>query len=219
VLEPVNIADICYQLQTRDKALAGIIDSIGPCTVTPRHSDFEFLADAIISRQLSKNAADSITRRFRKLFSSFRITPKSFLSLTADEILQAGLSRRKYEYLADLAKTIESKRLRLSDLCGENDETIREALKSIRGIGDWTVDMFLLFGLARLDVLPTHDLALRTIISDVYGIRQDDTNRIEQIAEQWKPYRSVACWYLYRYGNMKAEQSAPADALSRSTEL
>ncbi|MEI8183757.1 MAG: DNA methyltransferase, partial [Desulfomonile sp.] len=217
VSEPVNIADICYQLQTRDKALAGIIDSIGPCTVTPRHSDFEFLADAIISRQLSKNAADSITRRFRKLFSSFRITPKSFLSLTADEILQAGLSRRKYEYLADLAKTIESKRLRLSDLCGENDETIREALKSIRGIGDWTVDMFLLFGLARLDVLPTHDLALRTIISDVYGIRQDDTNRIEQIAEQWKPYRSVACWYLYRYGNMKAEQSAPADALSRST--
>ena len=104
-----------------------------------------------------------------------------------------------------MAKTIESKRLRLSDLSEEDDETIRSALKSIRGIGDWTVDMFLLFGLARLDILPIHDLALRRIISDVYGIGQDDTNRIEQIAERWKPYRSVACWYLYKHGNMKAE--------------
>ena len=205
VSEPVNFADICYQLHTRDKALAGIIDSMGLCTLTPRHSYFEFLADAIISQQLSKNAADSITRRFRRLFSSGRIIPKSFLSLSPDEVLKSGLSKRKYEYLVDLAKTIESKRLRLSDLSEENDETIRAALKSIRGIGDWTVDMFLLFGLARLDVLPIHDLALRKIISDVYGIGQDDTNRIEQVAERWKPYRSVACWYLYKHGNMKAE--------------
>ncbi len=205
VSEPVNIGDICYQLHTRDKVLAGIIDSVGLCTLTRRRSDFEFLADAIISQQLSKNAADSITRRFRKLFSSGHITPKSFLSLTAYEVLKSGLSTRKYEYLVDLAKAIESKRLRLSHLSGENDDTIRAALKGIRGIGDWTVDMFLLFGLARLDVLPIHDLALRRIISDVYGIGQDDTNRIEQIAERWKPYRSVACWYLYKHGNMKAE--------------
>jgi adenine-specific DNA-methyltransferase len=212
VSEPVNFADICYQLHTRDKALARIIDSIGLCTLTPRHSDFEFLADAIISQQLSKNASDMITRRFRRLFSSGRITPKSFLSLSPDEVLKSGLSKRKYEYLVDLAKTIESKRLRLSDLSEENDETIRAALKSIRGIGDWTVDMFLLFGLARLDILPIHDLALRRIISDVYGIGQDKTNRIDQIAELWKPYRSVACWYLYKHGNMKTE---PVDAANR----
>lgn len=205
VSEPVNFADISYKLHTRDKALAEIIDSVGLCTLTPRHSNFEFLADAIISQQLSKNAADTITRRFHKLSSSSRITPKSFLLLSPDKVLKAGLSKRKYEYLVDLAKAIESKRLRLSDLSGENDEIIRAALKSIKGIGDWTVDMFLLFGLARLDVLPIHDLALRRIISDVYGIDQDDTNRIEQIAERWKPYRSVACWYLYKHGNMKAK--------------
>ena len=179
---------------------------MGLCTLTPRHSGFEFLADAIISQQLSKNAADTITRRFRKLFSSTRITPRSFLSLSPDEVLKSGLSKRKYEYLVDLAKSIETKRLRLSELSGEDDEIIRAALKNVRGIGDWTVDMFLLFGLARLDVLPIHDLALRRIISDVYGIDQDDTNRIEQIAALWKPYRSVACWYLYKHGNMKAEQ-------------
>ena len=206
VSEPVNFADISYQLHTRDKVLAEIIDSVGLCTLTPRHSDFEFLADAIISQQLSKNAADTITRRFHKLFSSGRITPKNFLSLSRNEILKSGLSKRKYEYLIDLAKTIESKRLRLSDLSGENDETIRAALKNIRGIGDWTVDMFLLFGLARLDVLPLHDLALRRIISDIYGIDQDDTDRLEQIAGRWKPYRSVACWYLYKHGSSRTSR-------------
>jgi adenine-specific DNA-methyltransferase len=205
VSEPVNFADISYQLHTRDKTLAEIIDSVGLCTLTPRHSYFEFLSDAIISQQLSKNAADTIIRRFHKLFSSGRITPKAFLLLSPDEVLKAGLSKRKYDYLVDLAKTIESKRLRLADLSGENDEIIRDALKIIKGIGDWTVDMFLLFGLARLDVLPIHDLALRRIISDVYGIDQDDTKKIEQIAKRWKPYRSVACWYLYKHGNMKAE--------------
>jgi len=204
VSEPVNFADICYQLHTRDKVLSGIIDYIGLCTLTPRNSDFEFLVDAIIGQQLSKNTADTITRRFRKLFSSSRITPKSFLSLSPNEVLKAGLSKRKYEYLVDLAKAIENNELQLLDLRKKDDEIIRVTLKKIRGIGDWTVDMYLLFGLARLDILPIHDLALRRIISDVYGIGHDDRNRIEQIAEHWKPFRSVACWYLYKYGNMKA---------------
>ena len=204
VSEPLNFADICYQLHARDKALSGIIDSVGLCTLTPRYSDFEFLVDAIIGQQLSKNAADTITRRFRKLFSSSRITPKSFLSLPRDEVLKAGLSKRKYEYVADLAKAIENNQLQLSDLSKKDDEIIRVTLKRIRGIGDWTVDMYLLFGLARLDVLPIHDLALRRIISDVYGINQDDRNRIDQIADRWKPFRSVACWYLYKHGNLKS---------------
>lgn len=204
VSEPVNFADICYQLHTRDKALSGIIDSVGLCTLTPRNSDFEFLADAIIGQQLSKNAADTINGRFRKLFSSSRITPKSFLSLSRNEVLKAGLSKRKYEYVVDLAKAVKNNQLQLSDLSKKDDEIIRVTLKRIRGIGDWTVDMYLLFGLARLDVLPIHDLALRRIFSDVYGIDRDDRNRIEQIADRWKPFRSVACWYLYKHGNLKA---------------
>lgn len=206
VAESVNFAGICYQLHTKDKVLSRIIDSIGLCTLVPRHSDFEFLADAIISQQLSKNAADTITRRFRNLFPSGRITPKSFLSLSPDIILKSGLSKRKCEYLTDLAKTIESNRLRLSDLVNESDEFIRTALKRIRGIGDWTVDMFLLFGLARLDVFPLHDLALRRIISNIYMIGQDDRDGMEKVAERWKPFRSVACWYLYKHGNIKPEK-------------
>ena len=212
VSEPENFADISYQLHTRDKALARIIDSVGICTLTPRRSGFEFLTDAIISQQLSKNAADTIMRRFRRLFSSGRITQKSFLTLSRDKVLKAGVSKRKYEYLSDLAKAIEEKQLRLSDLSDENDETIRTTLKRIRGIGDWTVDMFLLFGLAKLNVLPIHDLALRKIISDIYRIDQDDRDGIEQIAERWKPYRGIACWYLYKHGNMKAESVGAANS-------
>jgi DNA-3-methyladenine glycosylase II len=124
--------------------------------------------------------------------------------LPRNEILKAGLSKRKYEYVADLAKAVENNKLQLSDLSKKDDEIIRVTLKRIRGIGDWTVDMYLLFGLARLDVLPIHDLALRRIISDAYGINQDDRNRIEQIADRWKPFRSVACWYFYKHGNLKS---------------
>jgi adenine-specific DNA-methyltransferase len=211
VSEPRNLADVCYQLHARDKTLAKIIDSVGACTLTPRYSGFEFLADAVISQQLSKNAADTIMRRFRECFSPGRITPKSFLSLPPDEVLKSGLSKRKYECLVDLARAIETRELRLSDLSGKDDEIVRTVLKRIRGIGDWTVDMFLLFGLARLDVLPIHDLALRRIISNIYGISQNETVRIEQIAEQWKPFRGVACWYLYKHGNMKAEQVNQGD--------
>jgi DNA-3-methyladenine glycosylase II len=131
--------------------------------------------------------------------------PAQLLRLKVDDMRTAGLSARKVEYLVDLAKAIESRQLRLSELNGEDDEIIRTALKSIRGIGDWTVDMYLLFGLARLDVLPSHDLALRRIIVDLYGIDQNDTSIIEKLSERWKPYRSIACWYLYKHGNTKTE--------------
>ncbi|MCX5805224.1 MAG: DNA-3-methyladenine glycosylase 2 family protein [Proteobacteria bacterium] len=184
---------------------------MGTYVLTPRRSGFEFLADAIISQQLSKSAADTIIRRFRDCFSSGRVTPKSFLSLPPDKILKSGLSSRKYECLVELAKAIENRELRLSDLSEKDDETIRAGLKRIKGIGDWTVDMFLLFGLAKLDVLPVHDLALRRIISNIYGCSPNETDRIEHIAEHWKPFRGVACWYLYKYGNMKTEQGAGAN--------
>lgn len=189
---------------------------MGPCTLTPRHADFEFLVDVIIGQQLSKKAADTIIQRFRNLFLSGRITVKSFLSLSSDKVFKCGLSKRKYEYLVDLAKAIESRQLRLSELNGENDEIIRTALKSIRGIGDWTVDMFLLFGLARLDVLPSHDLALRRIIVDLYGIDQNDSSIIEKLSERWKPYRSIACWYLYKHGNMKTDAGNQAETPLRN---
>ena len=204
VSEGPEFADICYRLHARDSRLAKIIDSIGPCALKSNHAGFEFLVDAIIGQQLSKIAADTINHRFRKRFRSGRPTPKSFLAKPKKTLLEAGVSQRKYEYITDLCRKIEDGTLRLLELQDEDDDVIRNSLKTVKGIGDWTVDMYLLFGLARLDVFPVHDLALRRIMCEVYKVPQDDLRRLERISSHWKPYRSVGSWYLYKYANMNA---------------
>ncbi len=200
VSESTNFSNICYQLHARDKKLAKIIDAVGSCALVNGHAGFDFLIDAIIGQQLSKRAATTIIKRFRMLFSSGRATASRFLTLPKEKVLKAGLSKRKYDYIRDLARKIENKQLRLSRLSEEDDATVRQVLKKVKGIGDWTVDMYLLFGLARLDVFPAHDLALRKVMCKVYGLDGNDLQEARKIAEKWKPYRSVASWYLYKFG-------------------
>ena len=204
VSEPINFSDICYQLHSRDNKLAKVIDSVGPCALVRRHAGFEFLVDAIIGQQLSKNAADTIIRRFRNLFTSGQPTPKQMLSLPMQNVLDSGISQRKYDYIIDLAQKIETKQLNLSNLHQEDDTTIRLILKEVKGIGDWTVDMYLLFGLARLNVFPVHDLALRKTMVPIYRLDVNDLDGAQKIARKWEPYRSIASWYLYKYGNTRA---------------
>jgi len=204
VSEAPNFARICYQLHAQDKKLAKVIDTVGPCALVRGHAGFDFLVDAIISQQLSKNAADTIIKRFRGLFPDGRATPKKYLSLSQAKVLKIGISGRKFEYITDLARRIDGKQLKISELDTKDDAAVRQILKEVKGIGDWTIDMYLLFGLARLDVFPVHDLALRKAISKVYGLPVEDQQAIEKITERWKPYRSVGSWYLYKYGNMKA---------------
>jgi adenine-specific DNA-methyltransferase len=207
VSEPTNFADICYQLHGRDSKLSKVIDSVGPCALVRSHAGFEFLVDAIIGQQLSKNAADTIIRRFRNLFASERPTPKQILSIQKQKVIDSGISQRKYDYIFDLAQKIESKHLQLSQLHQEDDVTIRLMLKAVKGIGDWTVDMYLLFGLARLNVFPVHDLALRKTMSTIYGLEVNDLEGAKQIAQNWEPYRSIASWYLYKHGNTRAQRT------------
>jgi len=201
VSEGVNFADVSYQLHACDKKLARIIDAVGPCNLTPNRAGFDFLVDAIISQQLSKQAADTIIQRFRSTFHASRPTPTAFISARREKMLESGISARKYEYILDLAKRIKNRQLRLSHLINEDDSKIRIELKQVKGIGDWTVDMLLLFGLARLDVFPVHDLALRKVMSKVYGVDVSDVASLEEIAAKWKPYRSVGSWYLYKSAN------------------
>jgi 3-methyladenine DNA glycosylase/8-oxoguanine DNA glycosylase len=201
VSEGINFANVCYQLHARDKKLAHIIDAVGPCNLISRNAGFDFLVDAIISQQLSKKAADTIIQCFRRIFDASRPTPKKFINARRDDILESGVSARKYEYILDLSKRIESGQLRLSRFIDEDESKIRIALKKVKGIGDWTVDMYLLFGLARLDVFPVHDLALRKSMSAVYDVDVNDFASLEKIAARWKPYRSVGAWYLYKSAN------------------
>jgi len=204
VSESNNYADISYYLHKKDKQLAEIINNIGPCTLTQGHGSFEFLVDAIISQQLSKLAADSIIKRFRGVFPKGKVTPSTFLEMNRSDIKSSGISDRKYEYLIDLCGRIENESLQLSQLQSESEDTIRHELNKVKGIGDWTVDMYLLFGLAKLDIFPINDLALRRIMGKVYAVQQDDTEAILRISERWQPYRSVGAWYLYRHGNRNA---------------
>lgn len=198
--ESTNFADIGYRLYARDKKLAKIIDFVGPCALVNGHAGFDFLIDAIIRQQLSKRAAATIMRRFRRLFPSGRATANTFMVLSREKVIEAGVSKRKYDSIRDLAGKIQNKQVRLSHLGGEDDATVRQVLKRVKGIGDWTVDMYLLFGLARLDIFPVNDLALRKIMGKVYGLDRDDFEEARQVAEKWKPYRSVASWYLYKFG-------------------
>ncbi len=210
ISEGSSLAAACYRLHCNDERLAGIIDNIGPCNLKPHTPDFDFLVDAIIGQQLSKQAADTISFRLRELFRGRRPTPRAFMQLPRADILSIGISQRKYDYIRDLAQRIQRRELRLETLPDISDAEVRDSLKAVKGIGDWTVDMFLLFGLGRLDVFPVHDLALRKAMAAVYGVNIDDQESLVNIANRWRPYRSVGSWYMYR--NANAQQSLAADA-------
>ena len=208
VSESFDLTAAGYKLRSQDKRLARIIDAVGSCSLQSRPAGFDFLIDAIIGQQLSKHAADAIIRRLRGLFRGSRPTPTAFLRMPKDKVAAAGVSGRKYEYVLDLARRIHSRRLNLSKLPNEENDSIRARLKDVKGIGDWTVDMFLLFGLGRLDIFPVHDLALRKIMATVYGIEPDDVESLEKLAGRWKPYRSIGSWYLYRSANSQRGNSS-----------
>ncbi len=208
VSESFDLAEVCYGLRAQDKRLGLIIDAMGPCSLKSRPAGFDFLVDAIIGQQLSKHASDAIMRRLRGLFRGSRPTPTAFLRMPKDKVVAAGVSGRKYEYVLDLAQRIHSRRLNLSKLSNEEEDSIRARLKDVKGIGNWTVDMFLLFGLGRLDIFPVHDLALRKIMAAVYGIEHDDVESLEKLAGRWKPYRSIGSWYLYRNANSQLNRTA-----------
>ena len=198
-----NYAEITDYLQKRDNRLGKIISEIGVCGLTGRRADLDFLVGVIISQQLSKAAADTIIARFLALFPEGKTTAERVLEKRDSELRATGLSARKCDYIRDLSRRIKNNSLNLMKLHSEDDGTIRRELKQVKGIGDWTVDIYLMFGLARLDVFPIGDLALRRAVSTAYGIPPDDMTAILNVAENWRPYRSVGSWYLFRHGDWK----------------
>ena len=119
-------------------------------------------------------------------------------------IRASGLFARKCDYIKDLSGKIRDNSLNLTKLRSADDDTIRRELTRVKGIGNWTVDIFLMFGLARLNVFPLRDLALRKAVASAYGIPPDDTAAMLKVAESWRPYRSVGSWYLFRYGDRRS---------------
>jgi DNA-3-methyladenine glycosylase II len=163
-----------------------------------QHSDpFIALTHAIISQQLSTKAAATIARRFDALFEG-RPTAAAVASATESDLRSVGLSTQKLRYMRDLAEKIENGVLRLDLLDEMSDQDVIEALTLVKGIGRWTAEMFLMFRLHRPDVLPTDDLGIVNAVKRAYQLRSRPTaKRLLRLGESWRPYRSVACWYLW----------------------
>ena len=189
-------------LMRRDPILGAAIKRIGVCGMAERQrSDhLSALVGAIVSQQLSTKAAATIFGRFASLFPENRISSAAAIAaLDAAALRGVGLSGQKAGYLRDLCARIADGRLRLEDLDDLPDELVIERLTAVKGFGRWTAEMFLMFRLHRPDVLPVGDLGIVNAVRKLYGLRkQPDPKRLHKIGEAWRPYRSVASWYLWQ---------------------
>jgi DNA-3-methyladenine glycosylase II len=187
------------RLANVDPILRRIITRVGPCTLRRYPRYFATLCDSIVSQQLSSRVAEVIFARFEALYPHCRPTPQRVAKTPVPRLRTAGLSRQKARYLKELAKGFASGRIRPNRLARQSNEEIIETLTSIHGIGRWTAEMFLIFSLNRLDVLPADDLGIKKAVQRLYGLRSLPTaKKIKAIGKGWQPYETIASWYLWR---------------------
>jgi DNA-3-methyladenine glycosylase II len=201
-LTPDGYARARRLLMRRDPILGAAIRRIGPCALASRQrkDHLSALAGAIVSQQLSTKAAATIFGRFLALFPGGEISGAAAIAAQSDAALRGvGLSGQKVGYMRDLSARIADGRLNLDELDALPDEEVIARLTSVKGFGRWTAEMFLMFRLHRPDVLPAGDLGIVNAIQRLYGLRKrPDPKRVLKIGEAWKPYRSVASWYLWQ---------------------
>ena len=197
--QPDRFQDACQYLSQADLVLGGLIEKIGPCRLRPRRDYFAILCDSIISQQLSAMAAATIYQRFALLYPNRRPTPEAVASTHMKRLRNAGLSAQKASYVRGLAEGFCNGRIQSRRLGRQSNEEIIDALSSIRGIGRWTAEMFLIFSLNRLDVLPVDDLGIQKAVRRWYGLRRlPSADKLRAVAKPWSPYETLACWYLWQ---------------------
>ena len=189
-------------LMRRDPVLGAAIKAIGPCLMAERQrkDHLSALAGSIVSQQLSTKAAATIFGRFVALFpEGTPLSASAILALDDAALRGVGFSGQKVRYMRDLCERIVDGRLRLDEIELLDDEAVIERLTEVKGFGRWTAEMFLMFRLHRPDVLPVDDLGIVKAVQKAYGLRKTPSvDRLNRIGEAWRPYRSVACWYLWR---------------------
>jgi DNA-3-methyladenine glycosylase II len=198
---PEDYARARRVLLRRDPVLAALIKRHGTCRLADalRADHFSALVRAIIFQQLSTKAASTIHGRLMELMPSGQPTPEAIAAISEAQFRAVGVSRQKARYLRDLCDKIAAGAVTLDDVQALDDEDVIAALTKVKGIGRWTAEMFLIFRLQRPDVLPVGDLGILTAVQKVYGLRKRPTpDRLRRLADPWRPYRSIACWYLWR---------------------
>lgn len=191
-------------LKKSDPVIAAIIQRVGPCAIQYREPSFETLVRSIVYQQLSGRVASVIFGRLHAAAThpqskDERLTPAGIMKLRPEKMRKLGLSGQKTVYIRELAKHTKRGSIVFEDLHAVDDAAVIEHLTRVKGIGVWTAQMFLMFALRREDVLPVADLGIRSAMRKAYGLGDlPKPLEMEKIAAAWKPYSSIACWYLWR---------------------
>ena len=194
-------------LRKSDPVLAEIIERVGAYKCRHETPDFQSIARAIVYQQLHGKAAATIFGRLVALAGD-PLTPQGVLKLSVEQMRGAGLSKQKLSYLRDLAERTQRGELDFTLLPELSDDEVIARLTQVKGIGVWTAHMFLMFALKRPNVLPVGDLGIQTAIRKHYKKRKLlKPQQMEKIAKCWEPYRSVACWYLWRSLDVKTPEA------------
>jgi DNA-3-methyladenine glycosylase II len=190
-------------LKKSDPVLAAIMERVGPCRMQFGEPNFHSLAEAILYQQLNGKAAETIFNRFTDLAGN-PLTPEGILKLTDAQMRGVGLSKQKTAYLRDLSEKTKAGLLEFERLPELSEHEVIERLTQVKGIGVWTAHMFLMFTLRRPDILPTGDYGVQAAIKKHYRKRKWPKPAVmEKIAKPWAPYRSIACWYLWKSLDVK----------------
>jgi DNA-3-methyladenine glycosylase II len=198
-INQTNAQQAAAQL-AKDPLLAPVIAQAGLCDIQPHNDYYRALCDSIIGQQLSVKAAATIKQRFRDLFGGAVPEPPIILDTSVEQLRSCGLSNSKAIYIQDLAQHILDGSLNLDTLSQQTNEAIVKELTAVKGIGEWTAHMFLMFCMGRTDVLAVGDLGIRSAAKKLYGLDNLPTpQQLTEIAKSnnWHPYESIACWYLW----------------------
>ena len=182
----------------KDPVLADIIGTVSEFKLKKKSQHFAVLVESIISQQLATSAADAIFKRFKGLYPKFP-TASEVLATRKSKLRTVGLSGMKVEYLKDLAKHVDTGKLDMKAISKMGDEDVIVQLTQVKGIGRWTAEMFLIFSLGRMDVFPVGDLGLRRGVQMAFSLKEmPKPKETEKFGDRWRPYRSVATWYLWK---------------------
>ena len=189
----------CRSLRRRDVVMRKAIKLVGPCTIQLDRNGFRMLIRSIVGQQLSTSAARTIWRRFLELNGGRRVSAGKVLSFSTAELRGIGLSAAKCRAVLSIAKNIVDGEVRLAALKQFTDEQVTIELMKLRGVGPWTAQMYLMFSMGRPDVFPTGDLGIANAVTALYKFNKHATeNEMLEVAESWRPYRTIACWYLWQ---------------------
>ena len=192
--------DAVAHLSSADPVMARLIGEIGQVSISLRPHRFQSLVRAIVFQQLAGRAAQTIYERFVALFPGTRFpTPQQVLAIHPRRLRSAGLSRQKSRYIRDLARHVADGAINFRRFARMDDEEIIVELTRVKGIGRWTAEMFLMFNLGRPDVLPVDDLGFRNAVHRAYSLKKIPNGKeLKEFGERWRPYRTVATWYMWR---------------------